>query len=241
MATKTRLAVITGGSGLLGRAIALELGRRGDSVVVHYHRSGRQAAEVVRAIVAGGGRARAVEADLCNVHGARQLLEGIDRLPLLIHAMGAYRRAPLADTTDEMLDEMLALNLVAPLRVTREALPALRAAHGQVIHLLDIAATQPWHDHAAYSASKAAAHQLTRCLALELSPDVRVNAVAPGLVAGATGVDGKTFRLLEGRIPQGSAATPQEVAETVALLADSPPSITGQTIAVDGGRSLGRR
>jgi pteridine reductase len=234
-------AVVTGGSGLIGRALATALAREGYDVLVHHHRSAQAAAETVEAIVAAGGVAHAVQADLRTSEGVQRLLGGLDELHLLVNALGAYARAPLAETTDEMLDEMLALNFVAPLRVTRAALPSLRAARGQVVQLLDIAASQPWRDHAAYAASKAAAAHMIRCLALELAPRVRVNAVSPGLVAGATGVDPDTFTDLEKRIPGGGAVTPDEVARAVVLLADLPRSVTGQIIAVDGGRSLGRR
>lgn len=234
-------AVVTGGSGLIGRAVAATLAREGYEVLVHHHRSGEAAEQTVQAIVTAGGTARATGADLRTTEGIGRLLEGLDEIHLLVHALGAYARAPLAETTDEMLDEMLALNLLAPLRVTRAALPSLRAARGQVVQLLDIAASQPWRDHAAYAASKAAAAHSIRCLALELAPRVRINAVSPGLVVGATGVAPDTFADLEQRIPLGRAVTPDEVAGTVSLLARSPRSMTGQVIAVDGGRSLGRR
>jgi pteridine reductase len=234
-------AVVTGGSGLIGRAVATALAREGYDVLVHHYRSAEAAAETVADIVDAGGMARAAGADLRSVEGIAHLLEGLDEIHLLVNALGAYARAPLAETTDEMLDEMLALNLVAPLRVARTALPCLRATRGQMIQLLDIAAGQPWRDHAAYASAKAAAAHLTRCLALELAPQVRVNAVSPGLVAGATGVEPDTFADLQRRIPQGRAVTPDEVAQAVVMLARSPDSMTGQVIAVDGGRSLGRR
>lgn len=234
-------AIVTGGSGLLGHAIARALGREGYEVVVHYFRSARAAEGTVEAIAGEGGRAVARQADLRTDDGAKRLLGGLTELHLLVHALGAYARAPLAETTGDLMDEMLALNLTAPLRVTRRALPALSAVSGQVIQLLDIAATRPWRDHAAYAASKAAAQQMTRCLALELSPQVRVNAISPGLVSGATGVEPSTFAHLQERIPQGRAVAPEEIAATVVLLASSPPSVTGQIVAVDGGRSLGRR
>lgn len=234
-------AVVTGGSGLIGRAIATALAREGYDVVVHYHRSAETAAETVEAIVAADGAASAVGADLRTAEGIQRLLAGQDELHLLVNALGAYAHAPLAETTDEMLDEMLALNYLAPLRVTRTALPSLRAARGQVVQLLDIAASQPWREHAAYASSKAAAAHMIRCLALELAPQVRVTGVAPGLVAGATGVAPDTFADLEERIPGGRAVTPEEVAQAVLLLSGLPRSVTGQIIAVDGGRSLGRR
>lgn len=240
MSGATQRAVVTGGSGLLGRSIATALAREGYEVVVHHHRCADAARTVVETIHAAGGHARAVGADLRTREGVDHLLEGLDEIHLLVHALGAYARAALDETTDELLDEMLALNLTAPLRVTRAALPCLRAAAGQVVWLTDIAADQPWRDHAAYAASKAAAQQMTRCLALELAPHVRVNTVAPGLIAGATGVDADTFASLEQRIPLGRAATPDEVAATVVLLARSPSPVTGQILAVDGGRSLGR-
>lgn len=234
-------ALVVGGSGLLGRAICRSLATEGYALRIHHHRATETAATLAEEIAAGGGRAELLGADLCDPRMSEPLVAGIDRLDLLVLAIGAYGARSLEEVDPIHLHRMLTLNLAAPLWATRAALPALKAAQGQVIFLLDIGAVQPWPNHAAYSASKAGARQLARSLALELAPDVRVNGVSPGLIEGADGVDARTFDTLEGRIPAGRASTPQEVAEAVLLLARSPRAMTGQVLDVDGGRSLGRK
>jgi len=226
-------AVVAGGTGLLGRAIAHALGERGYSVRVHYHRG----ADAADDLVARWPTFDAVQADLRRPGEAGRLLEGIDRLELLVIAVGAYGRGPLEQLDEDQIGRMMVLNVEAPLQLIRAALPALTAARGQVIQLLDIAATQPWRDHVAYAASKAAARHAVRCLALELAPQVRVNGIAPGLVQGASVESAE----LEARIPMGRAVSAEEVACSVLLLAEAPLSVTGQILAVDGGRALGRR
>jgi len=228
-------AVVVGGTGLLGRAICRALAGHGYTVRIHYHR----ARDVADELVAACPGADAVGADLRHADAAEQVVAGIDRLDLLVVAIGAYHAAPIDRLEPGDLEQMLALNLSAPLWVVRAALPALTAAKGQVISLLDIAAAQPWRRHVAYASSKAAARHAVRCLALELAPDVRVNGVAPGLVSGAA--SDADFDELQARIPLGRAVLPGEVARSVLLLADAPPSVTGQILAVDGGRALGRR
>jgi pteridine reductase len=234
-------ALVTGGSGLIGSAVVRALGGAGYTVRVHHHRGEDRARALAGEISDRGGRADTIGADLRDAASAALLTEGLDRLDLLVHAVGGYARASLSDTTPALLQDLLALNLAAPLWAIRAAAPLLRAARGQAIVLLDIAAEQPWRDHAAYAASRAAMAHALRCLALELAPDVRCNGVAPGLVRGATAVEDETFTRLQGRIPGGRAATPAEVADTVLLLARAPVTITGQVLAVDGGRALGTR
>lgn len=222
---------------MLGRAICRSLAERGYQVRVHYHRAADVATELVDACPGSD----AVQADLRRPDAAARLVAGLEQLDLLVIAVGGYVTSSLAQLQPERLRQMLALNVEAPLWVIQAALPSLTAARGQVIQLLDIAAGQPWRNHVAYAASKAAAHHATRCLALELAPDVRVNGIAPGLVAGASADSALSFADLEARIPLGRAVSCEEVADSVLLLAGSPPSVTGQILAVDGGRALGRR
>ena len=203
----------------------------------HYHQE-RQLAEELRRDCR---RSELVGADLRDPIAIAKVTAGLERLDLLVVASGVYRSAPIGGATIEDLDELWQLNLRAPLMAVRSALPALKAAAGQAILLTDIAAEQPWCDHAAYAATKAGLAHAVRCLALELAPKVRVNAVAPGLVEGATGTDASTRAALAARIPLGRAATADEVAAAVLLLARSPGPITGQRLAVDGARRLGRR
>lgn len=230
-------ALVLGGTGLLGRAVVRALAAEGYRVRIHYHQD-RETAETLRKECRGAER---VAADLRDPIAVARTIAGLRRLDLLVVALGTYRRAPISSTQIEDLDDLYKLNLRAPLMAVRAALPALKAASGQAILLTDIAAEQPWREHAAYAATKAGLAHAVRCLALELAPDVRVNAVAPGLVEGADGTDEPTRAALESRIPLGRAATAEEVAAAVLLLARSPAPVTGQSLAVDGARRLGRR
>ncbi len=230
-------ALVLGGTGLIGRAVVRALADAGYRVRIHYHLDDETARELRR----GCRGSEIVAADLRDPIAVAKTIAGLQRLDLLVVALGSYRRSPIASLQIEEMDELYRLNLRAPLMAVRAALPALRAASGQAILLTDIAAEQPWREHAGYASTKAGLAHAVRCLALELAPDVRVNAVAPGLVEGAAGVDELTHAAVEARIPLGRASTAEEVAESVLLLARSPAPVTGQSLAVDGARRLGRR
>lgn len=234
-------ALVVGASGLLGRSISAELGRAGYELRLHAHGNGERGERLVRELHDTAPAVELVLADLLTTEGPRRLIDGIERLDLLVYAAGAYRSAAIEDLRAEEADEIWALNVRAPLLVIHHALPALRRARGQVIVLSDVAGQQAWRRHAAYAASKAGLDHLVRCLALELAPDIRVNAVSPGLVRGASAANTEAFETLRSRIPLGRAVEADEVARTVRLLAEAPPVVTGQRVAVDGGRSLGRK
>ena len=134
---------------------------------------------------------------------------------------------------------MLRLNLTAPFLCAREALPLLRQSEGQIIHIADIAGLQAWPGYAHYCTSKAGLIMLTKCLAVELAnDDIRVNAVAPGAVLFPDDYPDEDQRRVVARIPLQRQGDPEDVARTVLFLATGPTFITGQIIAVDGGRSV---
>lgn len=235
-------ALVVGASGLLGRHIAVALARPGWSLRLHHHRHAERTEALAADLRSRGVVVTTVEADLYDPAAAEALLDGLSTLDVLVHSAGSYTAAPLEALDAGALDTLWALNVRAPLLVASAAAGALTAAAaGQLIWLTDIAASQPWRGHVAYAASRAAQEHAVRCLALELAGRVRVNAVAPGLVRGAAGVDARRFGELEARIPSGRAVDPEEVAQAVRMLVDGPTSITGQIITVDGGRRLGRR
>jgi pteridine reductase len=135
----------------------------------------------------------------------------------------------------------MALNARAPLLLVRSLLPRLRRSRGSVVNVLDVGgALVPWAGYAAYGASKAALRALTESLALELAPEVRVNAVAPGTVLWPEGTPPSMRRRLARRVPLGRVGEPDDVARAVRFLADSP-FVTGAVVPVDGGRHLGTR
>jgi pteridine reductase len=234
-------ALVTGGGVRVGRSIALALGRAGYDVVVHANRSVKEAAEVVKELESLGRTARVEAVDLSLPDGPAQLASRVPALDLLVNSAATYEHADFAAITRAQLDRMLGVNVIAPFLLTQALVPALKASgSGCVVNITDMAVTHaytPSHFFAHYLASKAALDQLTRAWALELGPSIRVNAVAPGPVAmaGETTLGQRSDILT--RIPLKREGKPEDVAQAVVFLAQSP-YITGQTLRVDGGLSV---
>jgi pteridine reductase len=226
-------ALVTGAAKRLGRAIALELHRAGNRVAVHY-RSSRQEAEETAALLGG---APLVQGDQGRdperiVRDAAAALGGLD---LVVCSAAEFEKAPAETLPRAQFEAMLAANLTGPFYLMQAALPLLRASRGSIVTLLDVCGTtQVWKGYAHYAASKAGLAALTRLLALEWAPEVRVNGVAPGAVLPPPELD--AGRLAK-RIPLGRIGTPEDVARAVVFLAKQP-FITGEILTVDGGRSL---
>ena len=222
-------ALVTGSAKRVGKAIALELHRAGFRVAVHYRNSRKEALETAALL----GGAPVIQGDQVReperiVREAAQALGG---LSLLVCNAAEFARAPSESLPREQFEAMLAANLTGPFYLMQAALPYLRAAKGSIVNLLDVCGTsQVWKGYAHYAASKAGLAALTRLLALEWAPEVRVNAVAPGSVIEADDA-------LRRRIPLGHSGSPEDVARAV-LFFSQQPFITGQVLTVDGGRSL---
>lgn len=233
-------ALVTGGGIRVGRAIALALGRAGYDVVVHAHRSVADAQQVASELKALGREARVEAADLSTHEGPASLAARIGSLDLLVNSAAAYEHVDFAQVTREQLERMFSVNVTAPFMLTQALLSKLRAAKGCVVNITDMAVTHAYtttHFFSHYLASKAALDQLTRAWALELGPDVRVNAVAPGPVAMAAETNEAQRNDMLARIPLRREGRAEDVAEAVVFLAKSP-YITGQTLRVDGGLSV---
>jgi pteridine reductase len=224
------VALVTGAGVRVGEAIARHLGRSGYRVAAAYHAHRPR------------GFAAALQADLATPEGPAALATAFRarfaRLDLLVNAAAGFEPLPLEATDAAAFDAQMDLNARAPLLLTRALLPLLRAARGSVVNVADVGGgLVAWRGYAAYCASKAALVRLTECLALELAPTVRVNAVAPGTVLWPEHYPAAKRRALAARIPLGRAGTPLDVAEAVRYLA-SAPFITGAILPVDGGRRL---
>ena len=239
------LALVTGGAIRVGRAIALALGRVGYDVVIHCRRSVVEA-EAVKAELEALGRAAFVEvADLGTDEGLRRLvarLAGTHRaLNLLVHSAAAYEHIAFAEVTPAAFDAMFAVNVRAPFFLTQGLLPLLRAAPApSVVAVTDMAVQRAYtssHLFSHYLASKAALERLTRSLALELGPEIRVNAVAPGPVAMAVETTEAQVKDMLRRIPLRREGRPEDVADAVVYLAHAT-YVTGHTLVVDGGLSV---
>ncbi len=234
-------ALVTGGGIRIGRAIVLALGRAGYDVVVHANRSVAEAEGVVRQLATLGRQGCIEQADLSTPDGPARLAARIDRLDLLVNNAAAYEHADFRTITPVQLDRMLAVNVRAPFLLTQALLPRLEASgQGAVVNVTDMAVSRAYsssHHFAHYLASKAALEQLTRALALELGPKVRVNAVAPGPVAIAAETTPAQRADMLARLPLGREGSPDDVAGAVVYLAQAA-YVTGQTIRVCGGLSV---
>lgn len=230
---------MTGAGQRLGQAIALALGDRGAHVVVHYHQSRAGAERTAAEIHARGGRADLLQADLSEARAARELVdravEVLGGLDLLVPSAANFERIPYDDLDDDALGRALGLNLAAPFALAHQASPALRASRGNVVFITCSSATAPYPNYLAYTVSKAALRHLMRTLSLELAPDVRVNAVAPGTVLPPSSYTPAAIDKLARAVPLQRIGSPEDVVRAVLYLHDSP-FVTGQELVVDGGR-----
>jgi pteridine reductase len=237
-----RAALVTGAGVRVGRAIAEELARAGAQVAVHYARSTRGAHAAVAAMTAVGAEARAFPADLTAPGAAAALVADVvawaGRLDILVCSAASFSRVPFEQIDERAWREVMALNLEAPFRLAQAAAPQLRRRRGVIVNILDVAAFHAWRGYAHYGASKAALAMITRILALELAPRVRVAAVAPGTVAFPPGYPAAERRRLTSLVPLGRAGTPADVAGAVRFLCGAS-YITGSVVTVDGGRMAG--
>ena len=237
-----KTALVTGGSRGIGRAIAEELVALGADVLI-VARDSSQLDDATRAIGAAG-----VAADVTTAAGRDAIVQAVRArgpLHVLVHNAGSNVRGPLTSYDDATIERLLALNLTAPLLLSRDLHPSLCAAHGaSVIHIGSVAGHIALATGVAYAAAKAGLAQATRTLALEWAADaIRVNAVSPWytrtpLVEPVLGKP-DTLAAILARTPLGRIAEPREVATVVAFLAMAAASyVTGQTIVVDGGMTI---
>jgi pteridine reductase len=231
MSLSGKTALVTGGARRVGRAIVEELARAGCRVVIHYNGSAADAEALARTL----SGATTVAADLRDRDAAPRLVAASGgALDILVNSAAGYARTPLSSLSDDAWDDMLALNLAAPMRLMREA---SRAGASSIVNLVDVAAWQPWANWSAYATSKAALLHLSRCLAIELAPATRVNCVAPGTVIFPDDWDeARRAQQLE-KVPLGRVGSPADVARAVRFLCEEP-YLTGACIPVDGGSGL---
>jgi len=239
--TARKRALVTGAGKRVGRAIAIALGQAGMHVAVHYRSSAEEADETCALVRAAGGEATALAADLSERAAARRLvdqaLDALGGLDLLVPSAASFERIAFAYVDDDAWDRSLLLNLASPFALAHRATPALRAARGSIVFITCSSATTPFRNHLPYVVSKGGLRQLMRTLALELAPEVRVNAVAPGTVLPPPDLSPAVLRSLTEKIPLGRIGSAEEIARAVLFLAQAD-FVTGHEIAVDGGRTV---
>jgi len=240
--TMNEVMLVTGGAQRLGAAIVRCLHEAGYRVIVHCHRS-RDAANALTAELNGAraDSALALSADLGDPDALRELIKHAaarwGRLDGLINNAAVFRPTSLADESPADWSALMDINLRAPFLLSQAAHPWLMAQGGVIVNITDIYAERPKARHAVYSASKAGLAGLTRALARDLGPEVRVNGVAPGAILWPEMGDAVEQSRLLNRTPLGRPGDPADIAGAVLYFLRAP-YVTGQIIAVDGGRSV---
>jgi pteridine reductase len=244
MGESRSVALVTGSARRIGAAIARRLHAAGYDLALHYRGSADDAQALATELE--GARADStllLQADLAEFDRLPELVAKtigrFGRLDALVNNASGFHPTPFGTTTPAQWDELFAINARAPFFLSQAAAPHLANANGAIVNIADIHAERPLREHAVYAMSKAALLHMTRSLALELAPKVRVNAVSPGAILWPEGgKDPDAQAALLARTPLGRIGTPQEIAEAVLWLLQDARYCTGQTLHVDGGRML---
>ncbi len=235
-----KTAVVTGGAHRVGRAILLALARAGADVVLHYHRSEREAQATQAEAEALGRRVLCVHADLSRVEEIEALFAEVRRtfpaLHVLVNSAAIMEMQPFERVTSTDWDRTLNLNLRAPFFCAQHA-ARLMAQGGVIVNIGDVAGLQPWARFPVHSVSKAGVVMLTQVLARALAPRIRVNAVAPGPVAKPPELAVERWEAVTRRTPLQRGGTPEEIAQAVLYLVQAE-FVTGTILTVDGGAHL---
>lgn len=240
-----KVALITGAARRIGAAIATALHSAGANIVVHYRGSANDARALVHSLQ--GVRpdsAIAIQADLNEVAELPQLIEQVTswhgRLDIVVNNASRFYPTPPGQITEDDWDDLVGSNLKAPLFLSQAALSELQKVSGVIINIVDIHAQRPLRNHSVYGSAKAGLVMLTRSLAKDFAPEVRVNGVAPGAIMWPEDdMSDATKATIIKQIPLERTGDPADIAGCVLYLARDASYVTGQIIAVDGGRSIG--
>jgi len=240
-----KVVLVTGGAKRVGAAIVRRLHSCGASVMLHYRSSEREASALRTELNAQRENSAAlVQADLLDTAGLSEIVKNtlgrFERLDALVNNASAFFPTPVGEMTPANWESLVGANLRAPLFLSQAAAPHLRRSSGAIVNITDIHAERPLKNYVIYSIAKAGLAGLTRSLARELAPEVRVNGVAPGAVVWPE--DGSWDEVTRQRIVSHTllkrTGDPDDVARAVCYLIADAPYVTGQIIAVDGGRSI---
>ena len=237
--------LVTGSSRRVGAAIARRLHAAGANLMLHYRRSEADA----QALRAGLNAVRAdsvalVQADLLDAAGlaeiARNTLARFDQIDALVNNASSFYPTPVGEITPAQWDDLIGSNLRAPLFLSQAAAPHLKKTRGSIVNIADIHAERPLKNYTVYSIAKAGLVGLTRALARELAPEVRVNAVAPGAILWPDddAFDAVSRQRIISHTLLKRVGEPEDIARAVYYLIAEAPYVTGQVLAVDGGRSV---
>lgn len=237
-----KVVLVTGAAKRLGRATALAAANEGANVAITYRDSAREARDVVRELAQREAEALAVRCDVTDEASVREMvrevahvLGGID---VLVNNAANYETVEFEKLTAAQWDAIFASNVRGPFLVSREAVPYLRKRRGRIVNMGSVGGLRPWATHAHYCSSKAAVHMLTKVMAKALSPEIAVNAVAPGVIDLGEKTAAAFMKRMAKQTPMRRNGTASDVAVAVMFFATAPSFITGQVMAVDGGIGL---
>lgn len=239
----SKVALITGGSRRIGAAIVRGLHARGLNVAIHYRNSKKDAKRL-------SDHLNQIRPNSAKIFGSTNLLDfdacsqlaeiafaHFTRLDVLVNNASIFEPTCLSESSLEEIQRMSSVNVYAPYRLMQSAAPMLSAANGSIVNVSDIYARFPKVNHSAYCATKAALESLTKSFALELAPDVRVNAIALGAILWPEGPSANRDEIIQ-KTPMERLGTLDEVAGAVNFLACDATYMTGQVLTVDGGRTI---
>lgn len=239
------VVLVTGAARRIGAAIVTRLQQNGARVAIHY-RSSATDADALAALLNEQRQdsAATFQADLLDPDGISALIAAVvawgGRLDGLINNASTFYPTPIGQITEAHWESLVGSNFKAPLFLSQEAVPHLRETGGSIVNIVDIHAQRPLRDHPVYGPAKAALAMLTRSLAKDLAPDVRVNGVSPGAILWPEdGMTESVQQTILQQVPMERAGTPDDVAGCVLYLVRDATYVTGQIITVDGGRSIG--
>jgi len=238
-------ALITGAGKRLGECTARTLHQHGANIAIHYRGSEKPAQELADSLNGlREGSAFTVQADLLDNDALNSLVDQVvahtGQLDILVNNASSFYPTPLGTVTEDQWTDLIGSNLKAPLFLSQAALPYLRKDNGVIINIVDIHSQRPLKEHTVYGPAKAALAMLTKTLAKDLAPEVRVNGVSPGAILWPDeGMPEKVAQSIINQVPMKRVGDPTDIARTVLFLIKDAPYITGQIIAVDGGRSVG--
>ena len=241
----TKCALVTGAARRIGAVIASRLHEDGANVAIHFRGSRQEATALCdRLNSARENSAEIFQADLNDHQQLESLVQAVGNwsggIDTLINNASSFYPTPLGSITIEQWDDLIGSNLKVPLFLSQAAFPMLKKARGCIVNIVDIHAQRPLRDHTVYGAAKAGLAMLTRSLARDMAPDVRVNGIAPGAIMWPDdGVSGSSKDEILRQIPLGHQGQASDIAGAVLYLVRDASYVTGQIIAVDGGRSLG--
>ncbi len=239
-----QVAIITGAALRIGAEITRTLHASGMDVAIHYRNSESAARELKQELEQKRPNSvLLIQADLVDIASFPGMIKQIDewrgRLDLLVNNASSFYPTPLGKSTEKQWDDLISTNLKAPFFLAQEAATMLRQSKGNIINLVDIHAERPLAGHSIYSIAKAGNAMLVKALARELGPDIRVNGIAPGIILWPeTNMDSETKTETIARTALKDTGNPQDIARALLFLARDAGYITGQIIAVDGGRTI---